>query len=109
MSLEQFLLTWNQALWILYDLVPMGSCSARTILFLVSLEHVLVLNFYHVLKCRILYLNNLQIRLYFGFIVFAHKGLIDKHPNLDLMFLSATRKFLEIRIISYLKLIFSLY
>ena len=49
MSLEQFLLTWNQALWILYDLVPMGSCSARIILFLVSLEHVLVLNFYHVL------------------------------------------------------------
>lgn len=43
---EQFLLTWNQALWILYDLVPMGSCSVLIILFLVSLEHVLILNFF---------------------------------------------------------------
>lgn len=100
MSPEQFLLTWNQAQWILYDLVPMGSCSVLIILFLVSLEHVLILNFFLVFKCHILYLNNLQIRLCFGFIVFAHKGLIDKQLNLDLMFLSASRKFLKIRIIN---------
>ena len=46
MSPEQFLLTWNQALWILYDLVLMDSCSVLIILFLVSLEHVLSLNFF---------------------------------------------------------------
>lgn len=56
--------------------------------------------FFLVFKCHILYLNNLQIRLCFGFIVFAHKGLIDKQLNLDLMFLSASRKFLKIRIIN---------
>ena len=56
--------------------------------------------FFLVFRCHILYLNNLQITLYFGFIVFAHKGLIDKQPNLDLLFLSASRKFLKIRIIN---------
>ena len=46
MSPEQFLLTWNQALWILYDLVLMDSCSVLIILFLVSLEHVLSFEFF---------------------------------------------------------------
>ena len=45
MSPEQFLSTWNQALWILYDLGLMGSCSVLIILFLVSLERILILNF----------------------------------------------------------------
>ena len=42
MSLERSLLTWNQALWILYGLGYMGSSSDLTILFLVSIKvHVL--------------------------------------------------------------------
>ena len=56
--------------------------------------------FYLLFRCHILYLNNLQIRLYFGFIVFARKGLIDKQPNLVLMFLSVSPKFRKIRIIN---------
>lgn len=54
---EQFLLTWNQAPWILYDLVPMGSCSVLIILCLVSLGHVLISIFFVVFRCHILYLN----------------------------------------------------
>ena len=61
---EQFLLTWNQVLWIPYDLVLMGSCSVQIILFLVSLEHF---EFFHVFR------NNLRIRLYFGLLYWCRK------------------------------------
>ena len=101
MSPEQFLLTWNQAPWILYDLVPMDSCFVLIISFLVSMfavrtffSHLDVGSFIKIIDKSGCILVSSYSRT---------KVLIDKQPNLDLMFLAASRKFLKIRIINWLK------